>query len=195
VQAKKASLKRGITQTVSGEQEAVSGKSIAVKDAPIVVGTKVLTGIGSIGTVEKIDGNTAEVLAGSMRLREKLKDLKVVADQSVSTVSGTAAGAKKLENLQKNTGETKLDFDEDNRGAELNLIGKTTAVGEDELDRFLDEAYLAGFPRVRIIHGIGTGALRSAVRGMLQGHPHVAKYTTAPQNQGGEGATIVELKQ
>ncbi len=193
VQAKKAQLKRGITPAVSGGQgSAESGAPVAVKDAPIEVGTKVLTSLGSIGTVEKIDGNRAEVKSGSMRLREKLKDLKVVADQSVSVVS---SGPKKLENLQKKTGETRLDFDEDSRSAELNLIGKTTAVAEDEVDRFLDESYLAGFPRVRIIHGIGTGALRSAVRGLLQGHPHVNRYATAPQNQGGEGATIVELKQ
>lgn len=193
VQAKKAQLKRGITPAVSGGQgSADSGAPVAVKDAPIEVGTKVLTSLGSIGTVEKIDGNRAEVKSGSMRLREKLKDLKVVADQSVSAIS---SGPKKLENLQKKTGETRLDFDEDNRSAELNLIGKTTAVAEDEVDRFLDESYLAGFPRVRIIHGIGTGALRSAVRGLLQGHPHVNRYATAPQNQGGEGATIVELKQ
>ncbi len=192
VATKKAQLKREIP-VVSGQRSSANEKSIAVKDAPIVVGTKVLTGLGSIGTVEKIDGNTAEILSGSMRLREKLKDLKVVVDQNVSTAA--ASNTKRLENLQRQTGETKLDFNDEHRGAELNLIGKTTAVGEDELDRFLDEAYLAGFPNVRIIHGIGTGALRSAVRGMLQGHPHVAKYTTAPQNQGGEGATIVELKQ
>ena len=198
VATKKASLKRGITTTVRNEPSAVSSaKQIAVKDAPIAVGTKVLTSLGSVGTVEKIDGNTAEILSGSMRLREKLKDLKVVVDQNVSTATTAAAAgnSKRLEKLQKQTGDTKLDFNDEHRGAELNLIGKTTAVGEDELDRFLDEAYLAGFPHVRIIHGIGTGALRSAVRGMLQGHPHVAKYTTAPQNQGGEGATIVELKQ
>jgi DNA mismatch repair protein MutS2 len=198
VAAKKASLKRGITEVGGGVTEARplgSAPNIKLSDAPIVIGTKVLTSLGSIGTVEKIDGNTAEILSGSMRLREKLKDLKVVADQAVSTASGVSPSSKKLENLQKKTGETRLDFDEENRGAELNLIGKTTAVGEDELDRFLDEAYLAGYPKVRIIHGIGTGALRSAVRGMLQGHPHVERYATAPQNQGGEGATIVELKQ
>jgi DNA mismatch repair protein MutS2 len=194
VAVKKSQLKREIM--FSSEPSAVSsGKQIAVKDAPIVVGTKVLTSLGSIGSVEKIDGNTAEILSGSMRLREKLKDLKVVADQAAAVGSAAATGSKKLENLQKKTGETRLDFDDENRGAELNLIGKTVAVGEDDLDRFLDEAYLAGFPKVRIIHGIGTGALRSAVRGMLQGHPHVARYATAPQNQGGEGATIVELKQ
>ncbi len=196
VAVKKSQLKREIM--VSSEPSAVSSsKQIAVKDAPIVVGAKVLTSLGSIGTVEKIDGNTAEILSGSMRLREKLKDLKVVADQAAAAGSapGANAGSKKLENLQRKSGETRLDFDDESRGAELNLIGKTVAVAEDDLDRFLDESYLAGFPKVRIIHGIGTGALRSAVRGMLQGHPHVAKYTTAPQNQGGEGATIVELKQ
>ncbi|HEV7645546.1 MAG TPA: endonuclease MutS2 [Pyrinomonadaceae bacterium] len=199
VAAKKASLKRSITTSISGEtaetRAAGSVSNIQIKDAPITIGTKVLTSLGSIGTVEKIDGNTAEILSGSMRLREKLKDLKVVADQAAAVGSAAAAGSKKLENLQKKIGETRLDFDDESRGAELNLIGKTVAVAEDDLDRFLDESYLAGFPKVRIIHGIGTGALRSAVRGMLQGHPHVDRYTTAPQNQGGEGATIVELKQ
>jgi DNA mismatch repair protein MutS2 len=197
VAAKKAQLKRGISEIVSsvGAETRAFGsvQNLKPTDAPIVVGTKVLTGLGSIGTVEKIDGNTAEILSGSMRLREKLKNLRVVADQAMST--SATANSKRLESLQKSSSETKLDFNEEHRGAELNLIGKTTAVGEDELDRFLDEAYLAGFPQVRIIHGIGTGALRSAVRGMLQGHPHVARYSTAPQNQGGEGATIVELKQ
>jgi DNA mismatch repair protein MutS2 len=193
VAAKKSQLKREIS-VVSGQGPAAKERTIAVKDAPIVVGTKVLTSLGSVGTVEKIDGGNAEILAGSMRLREKLKDLKVVADQAVA-VGTSASSTKKLANLQKQSGETKLDFDDESRGAELNIIGKTVAVAEDELDRFLDEAYLAGYQRIRIIHGMGTGALRSAVRAMLQGHPHVDKYTPAPQNQGGEGATIVELKQ
>jgi DNA mismatch repair protein MutS2 len=193
VAAKKSQLKREIS-VVSGQGPAAKERTIAVKDAPIVVGTKVLTSLGSVGMVEKIDGGNAEILAGSMRLREKLKDLKVVADQAAA-VGASASSTKKLANLQKQSGETKLDFDDESRGAELNIIGKTVAVAEDELDRFLDEAYLAGYPRIRIVHGMGTGALRSAVRAMLQGHPHVDKYTPAPQNQGGEGATVVELKQ
>jgi DNA mismatch repair protein MutS2 len=79
--------------------------------------------------------------------------------------------------------------------AELNIIGKTTSEVDDLVDPFLDDAYLNGFQRVRIIHGIGTGALKSAVHRHLKGHPHIERYTLAPREQGGEGATVVELKQ
>ena len=80
-------------------------------------------------------------------------------------------------------------------GAELNLIGKTTADAEYEIDRFLDEAYMSSLPRVRIIHGFGTGALKNYVHRVLKGHPHVEKFAFAPSEQGGHGATIAELKQ
>jgi DNA mismatch repair protein MutS2 len=79
--------------------------------------------------------------------------------------------------------------------AELNLIGRTTDEARDEVDRFLDEAFLQGHTHVRVIHGHGTGALRRAVAELLRTNPHVARFDLAPQNQGGAGATVVELKQ
>ncbi|MGI8408320.1 MAG: Smr/MutS family protein, partial [Pyrinomonadaceae bacterium] len=63
------------------------------------------------------------------------------------------------------------------------------------IDRFLDEAYLASLPRVRIIHGFGTGALKNFVHHFLKSHPQIEKFSFAPQDQGGHGATIAELKQ
>jgi DNA mismatch repair protein MutS2 len=87
------------------------------------------------------------------------------------------------------------DIDGADIPAELNLIGKTTADAEYEIDRFLDEAYMASLPRVRIIHGFGTGALKNYVHHFLKGHPHVDKFGFAPSDQGGNGATIAELKQ
>ena len=86
------------------------------------------------------------------------------------------------------------DIDGRDTDAELNLIGKTTADAEYELDRFLDEAYMSGLPRVRIIHGFGTGALKNFVHHFLKGHPHIEKFSFAPQDQGGHGATIAEMK-
>ena len=77
---------------------------------------------------------------------------------------------------------------------ELNLIGKTTDEAADLVDKFLDQAFLNGQSEVRIIHGHGTGALRKAVAALLADHPHVARFASAPQDQGGSGATIVELK-
>ena len=96
----------------------------------------------------------------------------------------------------KNKGiQTSRSIDGANADAELNLIGKTTADAEYEIDRFLDEAYMSSVPRVRIIHGFGTGALKNYVHHFLKGHPHVEKFAFAPSDQGGNGATIAELKQ
>ena len=99
------------------------------------------------------------------------------------------------EKLQKQTTDSNLRLDTEDADAELNLIGKTTADAEYEVDRFLDEAYLSNLPNVRIIHGFGTGALKNFVHHFLKGHPHVLKFGFAPRDQGGQGATIVELKQ
>ncbi len=157
-------------------------------DKPIEVGTKVLTSFGNVGTVEKIDKDMVEVLVGSMRLREKLENLKAVVNQE--TQSKQSLGAK----LQDQAKSSNLRLDTEDANAELNLIGKTTADAEYEVDRFLDEAYLASLPRVRIIHGFGTGALKNFVHHLLKGHPHIEKFGFAPQNEGGNGATIAELK-
>jgi DNA mismatch repair protein MutS2 len=77
---------------------------------------------------------------------------------------------------------------------ELNLIGKTTAEAEYELDRFLDEAYMSSVPRVRIIHGFGTGALKNYVHHFLKDHELVELFAFAPPEQGGNGATIAQLR-
>jgi len=63
-----------------------------------------------------------------------------------------------------------------------------------EVERFVDRAFLAGMPRVRIVHGSGMGILRKALRQLLQKHPHVETVAEPPQNEGGAGATVVELK-
>ena len=97
--------------------------------------------------------------------------------------------------MQRKGTEVKLKHAREGADAELNLIGRTTDEAREEVDRFLDEAYLNGHTHVRIIHGHGTGALRRAVADLLRTHPHVARFDLAPENQGGAGATVVELKQ
>ena len=81
------------------------------------------------------------------------------------------------------------------RRVELNVIGRTTDEAVDAVDKFLDEAFLNSLSEVRIVHGHGTGALRRVISELLQGHPHVARFAAAPPNQGGAGATVVELRQ
>ena len=101
----------------------------------------------------------------------------------------------KLQAAAKRATEVRLSAPEGAARAELNVIGRTTDEAVDEADKFLDEAYLNSLQHVRIIHGHGTGALRKAISDFLRNHPHVARFSQAPQDQGGAGATLVELKQ
>ncbi len=78
-------------------------------------------------------------------------------------------------------------------GLELDLRGQTTEEGLRRLDLYLDDAYMAELPWVRIIHGKGTGVLRAAVRDALNGHPLVTSYHPGDDNEGGDGVTIVKL--
>ena len=196
--ARKAELNRAVLSKVSGEQSAVSSQKISTNNEqqttnkPIEIGSKVLTTFGNVGKVEKIDGETAEILVGSMRLREKLSNLKAVAEASVQAAQTPQTRGEKL---QKQAKDSNLRLETEDANAELNLIGQTTADAEYELDRFLDESYIAALPKVRIIHGFGTGALKNFVHHFLKGHPHVEKFSFAPRDQGGNGATVVELKQ
>jgi DNA mismatch repair protein MutS2 len=81
-----------------------------------------------------------------------------------------------------------------NTPTEINVIGRTVDDATREVERFVDRAFLAGLPRVRVVHGSGMGILRKALRQYLQKHPHVASVAEPPQNEGGGGATVVELR-
>jgi DNA mismatch repair protein MutS2 len=78
--------------------------------------------------------------------------------------------------------------------SEINVIGRTVDEATSEVEKFVDRAFLAGMPRVRIVHGSGMGILRKALRQYLQKHPHVESVTEPPLNEGGGGATVVELR-
>ncbi len=190
--ARKAELNRAVLSKVNNPTKAEtrplgSVPTSTISDKPITIGSRVQTNLG-IGKVEKIDKETAEIIVGAMRLREKIKNLQVV--ETIETQK-----ENRLEALQNQAKNSTLKLDTEDANAELNLIGKTTTDAEYEIDRFLDEAYIAQLPRVRIIHGFGTGALKNFVHHFLKGHPHISRYSFAPSNQGGNGATIAELKQ
>ena len=80
-------------------------------------------------------------------------------------------------------------------GAELHLLGMRGDDALDELDHYLDDAYAAGLPFARIVHGKGTGTLRQLVRQALGASPLVARWENAMDNEGGEGVTIVHFKE
>jgi DNA mismatch repair protein MutS2 len=85
--------------------------------------------------------------------------------------------------------------DSDYMTSEINVIGFNADDAETDVARFVERAFLAGLPRIRVVHGVGMGILRRTLRDYLKNHPHVTSVTEPPYNEGGQGATIVELRQ
>ena len=174
----------------SGDMSTQEPIYVSVPQREISVGDKVkLRSFGSVGIVDQIKGDEAEVRVKALRFREKLENLELV-----ELKSSPEPREGKLEKLRRTSGtEVHLKHDH-TRASELNVIGKTTDEAVDLVDKFLDEASLASTSEVRIVHGHGTGALRRAISDFLKDHPHVEKFIAAPQDQGGSGATIVQLR-
>jgi DNA mismatch repair protein MutS2 len=184
-------------QVVKKEKEFEEGRSddeeyTSTEGREIVVGDTVkLRSFGSIGIVDSLKGDEAEVRVKSLRFREKLENL-----ERVELSSPTKSKTEKFARLRESRGtEVQLKTAQGNGRSELNVIGQTTDEAVDAVDKFLDEASMASLAQVRIIHGHGTGALRRAIAELLKDHPHVARFAAAPQDQGGSGATVVELRQ
>ena len=129
--------------------------------------------------------NIFEVAVGPMTMKILRDDIAgVVARAADNPV--TAARAKGV--------SVHLDRENESAPSEINVIGRTVDDATREVERFVDRAFLAGLPRVRIVHGSGMGILRKALRDYLKSHPHVATVSEPPQNEGGGGATVVELR-
>lgn len=137
------------------------------------------------GMVESISGDTYTVMVGSLRFKTKRNELQLVRAAAPPASKRAAALPRGI--------SASIDVDQ-NFTSELNIIGTTVDEATDRVDKFLDEAYLAGVESVRVVHGHGKGALRRAVAELLTGHPHVEKFNPAPANEGGAGATIVIMK-
>ena len=190
----------GTPRVVKGSRGETDARTAtpSTADAPtrdIAAGDEVrLRTLGMTGTVERVSDGEAEVRVNNLRFREKVANLELVTSAPKKPKDDdTLAG--RLRRMQERGTEVKLKANREGVDAELNLIGQTTDEARDRVDRFLDEAFLQGHTHVRIIHGHGTGALRRAVADLLRTHPHVARFDLAPENQGGAGATVVELKQ
>jgi DNA mismatch repair protein MutS2 len=134
--------------------------------------------LGVLGSVVAVYGEEAEVLVGNIRMRRPVEDLEPVEEKGLRLPPGVHVHVASRE-LESN---------------EINLRGSTVAEAVERTDKFLDEAFLANLPQIRIVHGTGTGALRQAVTDLLKNHPHVASFEFAPQNQGGRGVTIAVLR-
>ena len=124
------------------------------------------------------------VQCGIIRSQVSLSDLIPVAEETV-----TSSGS-----LQQ-TGSGKIKMSKSySISTEINLLGKTVDEALSELDKYLDDAYLAHLPSVRIVHGKGTGALRKAVQDYLRRCKYVKTYRLGEYGEGDAGVTIAEFK-
>jgi len=133
----------------------------------------------------RIDDNHFEVGIGPMKMKIARDDIaEVLVHASDSPVKAARARGVSVS----------LEKEDANVPSEINVIGRTVDDATREVEKFVDRAFLAGLPRVRVVHGSGMGILRKALRQYLQKHPHVESVTEPPQNEGGGGATMVELR-
>ncbi|HEV2765047.1 MAG TPA: Smr/MutS family protein, partial [Pyrinomonadaceae bacterium] len=176
------------------DETSAAGERAAAEQRELRAGDRVrLRTLDRAGKIERVSDGEAEVLVGSLRFKEKTSNLELLEAAPEPREKGRGARLQRL--ASQRGAEVSLKFSEEEAQEELKLIGRTTDEAADETDKFLDEAYLHGLRQVRIVHGHGTGALRRAVAHLLQNHPHVARFSAAPPEQGGTGATLVELKQ
>lgn len=154
-----------------------------------------LKSMNKVAIVQReIEKDVFEVALGPIKMRVKRDELSEPSRAAKSPSSerpDPLAAARR----QKNVHVSVTSASTDDMRMEINLIGRTVDEATEELEKYLDRAFLAGLPRVRVIHGHGAGILRRGVREFLKGHPHVAGVEEAPQNEGGQGATLVELRQ
>ena len=138
--------------------------------------------------VRKVDDNHFEVEMGVMKMKIARDDIAEVLASPQGKATETPVKAARARGIS-----VSLENEGANVPSEINVIGQTVDEASSRVERFVDQAFLAGLPRVRVVHGSGMGILRKALRQLLQQHPHVASVAEAPQNEGGGGATLVEL--
>jgi DNA mismatch repair protein MutS2 len=145
-----------------------------------------LKSIGRSGrVVRKLEGDAVEVQVGPMKMRVPLDDIAAVIVQ---------AGNNPVQAARSKGINVRLRDEESSAPTEINVIGRNVDEATAEVEKFVDRAFLAGLSHIRVVHGSGMGILRRALREYLKHHPAVVSVTEPPHNQGGGGATEVELK-
>jgi DNA mismatch repair protein MutS2 len=169
----------------------------AVQDAtprPLRLGDKVrVRSIKMDGVITALSDSDYEVQVGNLRVRARQQDIQragepemvAVGESAKTTLSRTAAPAQ--------TRSAAAATYYPSPGMELDLRGQRAEDALDALDRYLESAYLAGLPFVRIIHGKGTGRLRQVIRDSLGQSPHVKNWEPGADKEGGEGVTVARL--
>lgn len=159
-------------------------ESVPVRAELLAPGVRVrVRGLPSAVVLRRHDESSAEIEAGPLRMKVALDDITAI----VTEVAPAQRPARPAVTVQKSAGEEPV-------ADEINVIGCTVEEATRRVDKFIDQAALAGKPRVRIIHGHGTGALRRGLAEFLTGHPLVERISAEAEDRGGTAITVVELK-
>ena len=167
------------------KKKAATTKTLKPSDLHLGDGVKVLS-MNLKGTVSTLPDSRGYLFVqmGIMRSKVHISDLAILQDDPVIT-------APHMQRTQ--TGKIKMSKSA-SVGVEINLLGKTVDEAVAELDKYLDDAYLAHLPSVRIVHGKGTGALRKGIHQYLRRQKHVKSFRLGEFGEGDAGVTIVEFK-
>ena len=158
----------------------------SAKPPKLEVGDKArLKSLGRHGEVLRISPNSnapVTLQVGNMQMRVSYQDIEQVQPKQKNS---------KITPSVMDVQRSKVDSVK----TELYLLGQTVDQALEAVDKYLDDAYLASLPKVRIIHGKGTGALRQGIHEGLRAHPLVTSFELAPRSEGGDGATVVMLQE
>ena len=186
-------LNAAVVQTISESQADLgvhSGSLEAVSPDRLQAGARIrVRGFNKPVIFRRLDGSSAEIEAGPLRM-------KVALDEVTGVETGSAQATGKGATPSGRTASVTLHSQSREPLAtnEINVIGMTVEEATDRLEKFLDDAVLEHKPRVRIIHGHGTGALRKGVGQFLDAHPLVEKHAFESEEHGGKAITVVELR-
>jgi len=159
-----------------------------ILDRPIRLGDRVrLRTLNTKGLVTSLGEHELEIQVGTLRVRTRYSEVEAIE-------SGEKDEPETVNKSTTVSSETSSGLNAPSPGIELDLRGQRAVDALEELERYLDAAYLAGLPFVRIIHGKGTGKLRQAVREALRAHPHIKSFEAGEANEGGDGVTVAKLK-
>jgi DNA mismatch repair protein MutS2 len=143
-----------------------------------------LPSLNAEGVITGIEGNQAEVQIGRLRIRARLEELVTPGGEPEALAAQPAIRTSASRPALASAEPPPLEID---------LRGQTVDEALEALDRYLDAAFLAGLPFVRVIHGKGTGRLRQAIRRQLQDNIYVASFEAGGPRQGAEGVTVIRL--
>ena len=185
-------LNKGLSESLESLVEKVKGPSQPLSAKKIKIGATVkVLSLNAEGIVESLPDKSYNlfVRVGILRTQVNLRDLELVDSYNVK-IDGT-----KIKKTINKDGSSKIKLEKSyNVNSEINLIGKTTDEAILELDKYIDDAYIAHIPLVRVIHGRGTGALKKAVNEFCRKSKIIKNYRPGDFTEGGDGVTVISFE-